>query len=128
MQVPTFAFRCDDLHEFYSLCICDTATQLLFYTQSIPNDWNLLPKISAFTMRQGLLCNINIKQAVMGELKNKKLYFFYKLPYRGSINRKMKKPHRKRCCYYVFGGHSCSKNDSIFTEKLVFLKLLNTFL
>ena len=29
-------------------------------------------------------------------------FFFYKLPYQYSINKKIKKTHRKRCCYYVF--------------------------
>ena len=42
--------------------------------------------------RQGRLCNINIKQVLMP-------IFFYQLPYRVSINRKIKKPPRKRAWY-----------------------------
>ena len=39
-----------------------------------------------FLMRQGRLCKINIKQAVMAKFKNKKNgSFFYKLPYRGAV-------------------------------------------
>ena len=68
-------------------------------------------------MRQGHLRNINIKQIVMAEFKNKKLYFFlYKLLYRGSINRKMKN-HIENDAVLCFWSHYCSKNDCLFLQK-----------
>ena len=48
-------------------------------------------KPSNVLTRQGRLCNINIKLILMPKIKNKKEKIFYQLPYRGSINRKMKK-------------------------------------
>ena len=77
--------------------------------------WNFRPlKAYTFLSRQGHLCNINIKQVPMAEWK--KHTFFYKLSYQGSNDRKMKKLHRQRCCYCVFGGHFCSKNDPLFLQ------------
>ena len=49
--------------------------------------------------RQRRLCNINIKQVLMPNFKTKRKTFFYQLPLRGSINRKMKKPPRKSAWY-----------------------------
>ena len=55
---------------------------------------------------------------VMSNIRDQKWYFFfYKLPYRGSINRKIKKTHRKRSWYHDYQGHFCSEKDSLFFAK-----------
>ena len=56
-------------------------------------------------------------------LKKNFWYFFYKLPYRGSINRKINKPHRKRCCYYVFFGSFHTKLNLLLYVSEILLKL-----
>ena len=53
----------------------------------------------------------------------KTYFFFYKLPYRHSINRKIKKPHRKRCCYYVFFGSFHTKLNLLLYVSEILLKL-----
>ena len=53
----------------------------------------------------------------------KAYFFFYKLPYRHSINRKIKKPHRKRCCYYVFFGSFHTKLNLLLYVSEILLKL-----
>ena len=53
----------------------------------------------------------------------KTYFFFYKLPYRHLINRKIKKPHRKRCCYYVFFGSFHTKLNLLLYVSEILLKL-----
>ena len=53
----------------------------------------------------------------------KTYFFFYKLPYRHSINRKIKKPHRKRCCSYVFFGSFHTKLNLLLYVSEILLKL-----